>query len=509
VSLFYRLGALPFVGADEPRYARVAEEMQSAWRWVTPTLQCRPWLEKTPHYYRLTIPFMAALGASELSSRLAPALAGLATALVVFWAGRRWYGARVGLYAGGIVLTSLGFVAFGRSASTDMPLTACLTGALALLGAAATSPLPRPALLGAYGLLGLAVLAKGPVALLLAGGIAALFWWLDERGGALARWQVPLGGLIACAVALPWYVAAFRQNGFAFVSVFFVNHNLARFVSDIHHHSEPFYYYAPVLAGLLLPWTGWLALLVPRPPWIRPAWTGDPAALWLACWTVFPLLFFSLSRSKLPGYVLPIIPPIALLLARRFDALEAGGAAPRRAAWCFLLIAAAAAVAAPILFQERYGGAWRSGLGIGVALGAPALGAFVAARRGKLGAAWMFTVLSGVLASSAIVALGSPALGAYHSGRDLARAAVAAGESGEPLATYRWFHHTFHYYTGYRVADDLADRDELIDFALAHPRFLLVTRLDRLDEACGETGFTARVLARQGDLVLVRMSHPR
>src|SRR3989442_6289779 len=193
VTLCFRLGSLPFVGADEPRYARVAEELHEAGRWVTPLLEGRPWLEKPPFCYWITSPFVAVLGPGETAARLGPVLSGLAALLATLWLGRRLFGPEAGFYAALILATSVGFVAFGRSASTDMPLAACLTVALSLLGAAAVEPtFPRLGVTLACVFLGLAGLAKGPVALVVAAGAAALFWWLDEREGTLARWRLPL-----------------------------------------------------------------------------------------------------------------------------------------------------------------------------------------------------------------------------------------------------------------------------------------------------------------------------
>jgi 4-amino-4-deoxy-L-arabinose transferase-like glycosyltransferase len=508
-TLAYRLGTLPLLGADEPRYARVAEEMQATGRWVTPILEGRPWLEKPPLYYWITIPLVGAFGRGEATARAGPALAAAVTAAIVFWLGWRWFGPAAGFYAAGILLTSIGFVAFGRSASTDMPLAACLTGALALLGAAVVEPrLGRTPTLAAYLALGLAVLAKGPVALVLAAGVALAFWWLDARGGALACWRVPAGLGITLAVALPWFAGAFRENGFAFVSVFLLNHNLARYVTDLHHHSEPFWYYVPVVAGLLFPWTGWLPLLVPRRN-AQPEAAKAPfgALLWLACWAAFPLLFFSIARSKLPGYVLPCLPPLALVLGWRFAELDRRGARPR-AAGAFLAFATLGAAAAAIALRVRYDMSWGVVLVLAAALPIPAAAAFVAARRGRLAGAWAGTALAGALLVVALLHAAAPALARSHSAQILARAALAARAPGEPIVSYRWFHHTLHYYTGYQVEADLARAEDLARFALAHPRFLIVTRLDRLDEVRRATGFSLRNMAASRDLVLVRAEHP-
>ena len=157
-----------------------------------------------------------------------------------------------GMLGASMLLTSLGFAGFGRSASTDMPFTCFFTLSMAILAVAIEKDLGRK-VLWAYVFLGLAVLGKGPVALILAVGIGLCFWFFDEEEATLRRWHLFPGVLITAAVSIPWFWLAFRQNGYAFIATFFINHNLARYITDIHHHSQPFYFYLPVLLALFFP----------------------------------------------------------------------------------------------------------------------------------------------------------------------------------------------------------------------------------------------------------------
>src|SRR5262249_43732333 len=163
--------------------------------------------------------------------------------------------------------------------------------------------------------------------------------------------------VIAGAVTLPWFVLAFRENGFAFISVFFINHNLMRYVSELHHHAEPFYYYIPVLLGLLFPWSGWLPLLAQGIlPWkSSPGREWNRAELLLACWFVFPLIFFSLSESKLAGYILPSLPAAALLLGSRLSSLRRDRLTAV-ALWFYLGLSVTIAAALVAVLQTRFGG---------------------------------------------------------------------------------------------------------------------------------------------------------
>ncbi len=514
VTVVLRLGGLPFTGPDEPRYARIAEEMLAEGRWVTPVLEGKPWLEKPPLYYWLTIPWFALAGISETAARTGPALCALLTALAIFFLGSRIRSPGTGFLAACILLTCIGIPAFGRNATTDMPFTACMTVSLALLAARAGSETPAWHPILAYAFLGMAVLAKGPVAFILAAGILVVFWTLDDRGGALRRLAVPQGTVIALAVAVPWFILVFDQNGYSFIATFLINHNLARYVSDIHHHTQPVYYFIPVLLGLLFPWSGWLAALWPGSPVKRlKAWRDwDPALLFLLCWFAVPFVFFSLSRAKLAGYILPAIPPLALLLAARLrDGFDKAGPNRRLAvsAWIQIVLSAGVAAAFPIVWRQRYGGEWTDGIPLAAATLLPAVAALWMALKGKWRIAVGATALQGLLLIFALTTQsGFPFLARYHSTRDISRMALAARQAAEPIVTYRFFHHTFFYYTGYEGGQPLADKDELRRFAGEHPRFLVVTEAKR-EEEIRETGLQAEAKGRQGKLVLLEIMQTR
>jgi 4-amino-4-deoxy-L-arabinose transferase-like glycosyltransferase len=509
-TLGLRLGALPFVGADEPRYARIAEEMWKAGDWVTPTLEHRPWLEKPPLYYWLTIPAYRLFGIGEFAARFGSVLAAVLAAVSVFAFGAFAFSRVAGLAGALVLLTSIGFVAFARSASTDLPMTGLLTVAISALGAAMIRPVPSWLVYLGWAALGLAVLSKGPVALVIAAGVVILFWALDDRGGALRRCRVAGGLLISAAVSMPWFWLAFRENGFSFVLVFLINHNLARYVSEIHHHPGPLYYYFLVLPGLMFPWTIWLGLIVP--PGFRARlrdWRHwDPATLFLCCWVAFPLVFFSASGSKLPGYVLPCMPPLALLIGRQAECWFAGGqnGAYRIVTWGSLVLSMIASISAAAVLAIRYD-APETGVLVAALAFVPALVSFRALRSGRPRHAFIATCTQGVTLVAALAFFAFPVVAPYHSARDIAIEAVRARAADEPIVSYRYFHHTLHYYTGYRIAEDLATPESLQAFAATHFRFLAVVPSTRLGELGGQ-GMEYRVLAVRGPLCVVRVSHP-
>jgi 4-amino-4-deoxy-L-arabinose transferase-like glycosyltransferase len=409
-----------------------------------------------------------------------------------------------------ILLSSVGFLAYGRSASTDMPLTAFLSAALATFAVAILHPGPaRWKLWAGYVCLGLAILAKGPVALILAGGIVFAFWCLDERGGSIRAIRPVTGMFLALAVALPWYWLAFRQNGFSFIAVFFINHNFARYVTDVHHHAQPFYYYIPVLAGLAFPWTGWLPILWPKS--IRAFFRGwrewDRRAMFLGCWIVFPLFFFSFSGSKLAGYVLPLLVPLALLLGSRVAEMLEGAARPSRAtAWIHLIVCAAVAVACPLAFQRLFEGTWRTGIWFSAAALLPAIYALLAARRGNWSRSFAATVAQGTGMVVLLAILAFPILGDAYSTKGIAQDALRLRVPGEPIVTFLYFHHTLTYYTGYQVTEQFTDPQMFMDYLAGRRSAIVVTEAQHLPAMKEWHWLSITQLAARGRLLLLRVS---
>jgi 4-amino-4-deoxy-L-arabinose transferase-like glycosyltransferase len=505
-SLFFRLGSLPLAGPDEPRYARVAEEMKEQGRWVTPMLEGKPWLEKPPLYYWITIPFLSISGPIEIAARIGPALCALITALAVFYLGSVLWGRLAGLLGASILLTSMGFIGFGRSASTDMPFTCCFTLAMAILATAVKKNSGTARILLAYPFLGLAILGKGPVAILLAAGIGISFWLLDENGNLQNRWHIWAGCAVAAAVAVPWFWLAFRENGYSFISTFFLNHNIARYVTGIHHHSQPVYYFIPVLIALLFPWSGCLVLLARSPLKSILSWREwDSRTVFLFCWALFPILFFSFSDSKLAGYILPSFPPIALLMGARLSESLCDNSGESRqmkiGIYLSLGCSLAFALAAPIYFQQEYGDL-RSGLLLAAASLLPSL-AFVFA--GKAAGFFETVLLEGVLVTIVATLFAFPVLGAYHSSRDIALKALEVQRTKEPIVTYLFSHHSLDYYTGYRVAGEFTDPGATHRFAQQYASLLIVTTTEGLKTIPLVPGYRFEILKETGDLHLLRL----
>jgi 4-amino-4-deoxy-L-arabinose transferase-like glycosyltransferase len=372
--LLFRLGAVPLLGPDEPRYTRVAIEMHRAGDWVRPTLQGQPWLEKPALYYWLAGLGFSVLGETEVAARLPSVLATLLMVGATALFGARLFGKAAGLHAGFILGTSLLTFAYGRAAAMDALLAAGVTGAVGFFAVALLDPGRRPAIPMAYLCMALATLAKGPIGFLLPGLVAVGFVAINRQWRSLLLFFSPLGIALFVLVAGPWYLAAYRALGREFFDVFFVNHNLERFTSTIHRHPGSVAYYLPVLLAGTFPWSG---LAVPALAGLRPR--RAPAELFVLLWLLLPLGFFSAAGSKLPGYILPCLPPLAMLMGRTGASLAAGRST--RSPW----LRAGAALT----------------LVLGLVLGA---GPFLLARRGEPTWPWLLPAAAFGLALSVLAA---------------------------------------------------------------------------------------------------------
>jgi 4-amino-4-deoxy-L-arabinose transferase-like glycosyltransferase len=335
VCYFRNLSAIGFVGPDEPRYAWVAREMAESGDWVTPRLYGKPWFEKPPLLYWGAALCFKLFGVSEATARLPSAISALLATLALAWLAWRIYGAETARWLLLLLPTTVGMIGFSHACATDMPFAAMLTiamvaatvllrfecgGSTGLLpGQTAcsgvtflkSSTLVTSVIFGFF--LALAVLAKGPAAIILCAG-SVFFWALFTK-----RWRDalsllhPAGTAAFCVTAFPWYILCARRHP-DFLHIFIIEHNFKRFLTPEFQHIQPWWFYIPVTAVALLPWLVW-AFAIRRDAFLESQREESRGcAVFLLAWGVFPILFFSVSESKLPGYVLPAVPSLCLLL---------------------------------------------------------------------------------------------------------------------------------------------------------------------------------------------------
>ncbi len=292
---FFGLTRTGLIGPDEARYAAIGRAMAATGDWITPRLWGQPWFEKPALlYWMMAAGFKLGLG-PELAPRLPVALVSLAFLIYFFIVLRREFGDPAAWCASVILATSAGWLVYSHVAITDLPMSAALGAAMLTIFAANL----RASLVAGV-LLGLAILAKGLVPLVLF--IPAL-WFLRRRIRDLAI-------LFAAAllVAAPWYILATLRNGAPFLEDFFWKHHFGRFLSSTLQHGQPIWFYIPILLVGVFPWVPMLVLLFNRQLY------RDRRAQFLLAWFAWGFVFFSASRNKLPGYLLPLLPPMSALL---------------------------------------------------------------------------------------------------------------------------------------------------------------------------------------------------
>lgn len=452
---FFGLGDFGLVGADEPRYAQVAREMFDRRDWTTPTLGGKPWLEKPVLYYWQAILAYRMFGVSDRAARMPSAFDAMLMVVAVFLFLRRF---RPGFQLDGALMSAAcaGTIGFARAASTDMPLAALFTIAM-LAWYGWFKDESKIALAIFYVFLGLAALAKGPIAPFLAGVIIAAFALARQEAKLIWRTLWLPGIFSFCVVALPWYVAVQLRNP-EFFRTFFIEHNLARFGTDLYRHTQPFWYYVPVALVSFVPWSVFVvAAVVAR---LKTWWESqDALGLFLLIWLFVPLVFFSMSRSKLPGYVLPALTAGTLLLAEYARERASDEEHPH----FVLAITHALVVAVPIvlsvmlqyvLLQHRL--PWNRASLVSVISAVAMACVTVTALRSRLGfrALRTVTIVPVVLCVAFILKIGAPALDAKLSSRPLAEAIARMETRKMPLAVLavrREVQYGLHFYRNQEV----------------------------------------------------------
>jgi 4-amino-4-deoxy-L-arabinose transferase-like glycosyltransferase len=344
--LFYGLvpifggDGLGLVGADEPRYAQVAREMLARHDYVTPVLWGHPWLEKPALYYWRAMFAFREFGVHDWSARLPSASFAFMLVVLIYLHIRRFRNGGQ-LDAALITACSAAILSFSRGASTDMQLAApfCI-GMLGWYAWYETNS--KFWLFDIYFFVGAATLAKGPIAPIMALVIIGIFAGLRREWSLFRRSLWWPGIVLYFAMVLPWFIEVQRRNP-TFVRIFFLEHNLERFATNRFEHYHPFWYYVPVMLLGLTPWAviavtafvdaiggsinEWKARRA-KVLYVGHGRAGDAFPEFLVLWALVPIVFFSFSDSKLPGYVLPAVPPLTILAGDYLNRIRNRGLKP-------------------------------------------------------------------------------------------------------------------------------------------------------------------------------------
>lgn len=513
VVLFYFVGlTIPLVGPDEPRYAEVAREMFERGDWITPTLGGFHWFEKPALLYWLEIISYHIFGVTEFAARFGPAVFGLGTILCLWLVGRTESeppavadsssnasgdvrpGNSFANWLALIAASTLGIIVFSRGASFDIILTLPITAALVSFyvfdqglkpPAAARGSYSVAALFLFYFFVGIALLAKGLIGFVFPFAIVGLYYLLSRRRPPrLFMVSILWGTVVAVAMASTWYVPMYLRHGYAFIDEFFIQHHFQRFITNKYQHPQPFYFFLWVLPLMTIPWlpfflaatwTSARTLIKPlsskqirNPPASADGsdaslqnLTISPSPLLTLSfsWLLVPLVFFSFSGSKLPGYILPAVPAAVIITANYIWRLTQKSAA------------------------------WR------IAIAFVGLGTF--------------TVI--VLALIFVV----PQFANKESVKELVRATDLRGYEQEPVLSFQTVSHNAEFYAAGRLVRDEEGKQrkfngahEIADYLRqigGRPVVVLVP-LEHLKNLTGSELFTTEVLGDNGDLAIAVVS---
>lgn len=334
---------------DEGRYAEIPREMVANGNWVTPRLNDLKYFEKPPLQYWATATAYRLFGVHNWTARLWAALTGFAGIFAVWFTGNRLFGRDAGRYAAMVLGSSCLYVIIGHINTLDMGVTFFMSvGMLGFLLAQQKTVVPnerRAWMWLAWAALALSVLSKGLIGIVLPGAVLVLYSLIERDFSLWRRLHLISGLAIFLAIAAPWFVMVSRDNP-EFAQFFFIHEHFERFLTKVHHRYQPWWDFIPILLVGTLPWVAAMLDTLAR------AWQQDAAPTsasghstikpqrFLMLWCIFIFVFFSASDSKLPSYILPIFPALALLIGVRLAQINA-----RVLFWQMVLIALIAAIA--------------------------------------------------------------------------------------------------------------------------------------------------------------------
>lgn len=514
----FRSASLPLADPEEARCALTVREMLRSGDWLVPRLEGRPYVDKPAPFFWLAAAAQVVTGDEELAGRLVAALGGLAGVLATYAIGRRAFGPTAGLLAGLVLATSGQYLFMARWYRMDMPFAAAVWWALVWFwraesrrpGATVKPWRTGSGWYGFYALCGVATALKGPAGLVLP-AMALLGYFLLSRQAR--RWldfiRTP-GVLLYLAIAASWYVAvSIRQPGY--VTEFLIRHNIQRYAGRV-GYSWPFYVYLPTLIVGLLPWTIYLPGAViryfPR-RWRARSDRPDVLFLWLAA--LVPVVFFSLAGTRLPGYILPAYPPLAVLIGGLVaEWVEGGGHQALLKAGARAVAIAAVVIPLAVGGLEYWLGALDAWIALLVAVECLAAWRMIAAiRRDNRKAFCGWAV--GAAAFGFLFAIGHTAPAGYDllSTRRLAR--LVPREAAADATFYFWPSRklSFLYYAGVPAVRNLDGEDPAhlahlaADLASSRPVYCLVSGAGNLALLEGACQAPLRILGRSGSRWLV------
>lgn len=473
LAWFGTLGVRHLLGPDEGRYAEIAREMLNTGDWVTIRYNGLKYFEKPPLHMWVTAISYALFGIGEWQARLCVALAGIAGLGASMLAAARWFGARAGLLTGLVLASAPMWNVAAHFNTLDMTLSgimACVLASMLLAQHPSATPATRRNwMLACWAAMGLALLTKGLVGLVLPGLVLVVYTCVTRDLALWRRLHAPAGIAVMLLVAVPWYWLVARHNP-EFLRFFFIHEHWQRYTSTVHARKGALWYFVPLVLGGFLPWLGLLPGMVravrqragtARAGGARPF----QPALMAALWAVSIFVFFSLSGSKLPGYILPVFPALGILAG---VALARTGAR----AWilqlrAMLVVGAIGLLASPYVATldsnntpnalYRAYAVWAA-LAFVLMLASAAAGLWLLRRRGRMASITAYAL--GMLLAFSIALLGHETIGRSASGIDMVAPIARVLRPGMPLYGVGMLDHTLPFYLHHPLTM-VAQADEL------------------------------------------------
>jgi 4-amino-4-deoxy-L-arabinose transferase-like glycosyltransferase len=468
--------------SDEGRYSEIPRYMAQSGDWITPRLNGIKYFEKPPLQYWATAAAYNVFGEHHWTARLWPALTGFLGILVIFHAGSRLYGRTAGLYAALVLGSSLLYAGMAHILTLDMGLTFFLTLALAglllALDPRADAKANRLWMHVAWAGCALAVLSKGLIGVVLPVAVLLLYMLVKRDFTLLRRLHLGTGGLLFLAISAPWFIAVSLANP-EFPQFFFIHEHLQRYITTIHQRYQPWYYFIPILLVGIMPWLVTLFDAL-RGTLKRSRTASFDPTLFLLLWAGFIFVFFSASGSKLPSYILPVFPALALVIAVRLTTISGRALAWQLAPVAILALAGLIAVpytarlASASIPVELYQNQMPWLYAAAVTLLAGSMVAMVCGWRGQVRRAVVVCAFTG-LATTQLVVTSEDGLSPAHSTYHLVEKLKPHLRPGVPFYSVGSYEQTLPFYLKRTVT--LVDYQDEMAFGLKHEPQLWVPDL--------------------------------
>jgi 4-amino-4-deoxy-L-arabinose transferase-like glycosyltransferase len=484
VAWFGPLDHRALIKSDEGRYAEIAREMRVSGDWITPRLNGLKYFYKPALQYWATAAAYETLGESAFTARLWSALTGFLTILFAGFTARRVFGAPYAVPVAAVLASALWWIGLSHVNALDAGVSSFMAAALFALMLAQRDGIGRNAergwMLACWAAMALAVLSKGLIGIVLPGAALVVYTLLARDWNVWRRLHIVPGTVLFVAIAAPWFVAVTRANP-EFFHYFFIHEHFERFLTPVSRRTAPWWYFVPLLLASMLPWLAALPAAALAGGRRSPQSNGFRPALLALVWSIVIFLFFSVSSSKLPAYILPVVPALALLIGLWLPAARSRGVLA--VATLAGLLGAAGVGVAP--FGARFASeSWMADgyrvffywIGAGTALllaGAVAMVVFE--RRGRRLAAILSLATAGCV-GLLIASLGHEQIGRLTSARDVVAQVGSMFAPDQPFYSIRYYDQTLPFYLKRTVT--LVDYADEMEFGIAQEPHKVVPTLD-------------------------------